>query len=137
MIDILNKCHTDPRFIHNDYLIFLFILLGPVRTSNFTLACVQTSPLPQKKSIFSEGGGTSVHRLTLHVPNLIISFGTCKVRRMNQLGTALLYLGRPCRSIRLSLSNRTPGIERQKIDFDSDIACDHALSLYLCNLKNK
>ena len=36
------------------------------------LACVQTSPLPQKKSgeetllpIFSEGGGTSVHRLNL------------------------------------------------------------------------
>ena len=35
------------------------------------LACVQTSPLPQKKSeeetsplpIFPEGGGTSVHRL--------------------------------------------------------------------------
>ena len=26
---------------------------------------------------------------------------------MNQLGTALLYLGRLCRSIRLSLSNRT------------------------------
>ena len=46
-------------------------------------------------------------RRTLHVPNLIIRFGTCKVRRMNQLGTALLYLGRLCRSIRLSLSNRT------------------------------
>ena len=46
-------------------------------------------------------------RWTLHVPNLIIRFGTCKVRRMNQLGTALLYLGRLCRSIRLSLSNRT------------------------------
>ena len=29
----------------------------------------------------------------------------CKVRRMNQLGRALLYLGRLCRSIRLSLSN--------------------------------
>ena len=27
------------------------------------VACVQTSPLPQKKSIFSEGGGTSVHSL--------------------------------------------------------------------------
>ena len=46
-------------------------------------------------------------RRTLHVPNLIIRFGTCKVRRMNQLGTALLYLGRLCRSFRLSLSNRT------------------------------
>ena len=33
------------------------------------MACVQTSPLPQKKSgdplpIFSEGGGTSVHMLS-------------------------------------------------------------------------
>ena len=46
-------------------------------------------------------------RRTLHVPNLIIRFGTCKIRRMNQLGTALLYLGRLCRSIRLNLSNRT------------------------------
>ena len=49
-------------------------------------------------------------RRTLHVPNIIIRFGTCKVRRMNQLGTALLYLGRSIRqaqSIRLSLSNRT------------------------------
>ena len=27
------------------------------------IACVQTSPLPQKKYIFPEGGGTSVHRL--------------------------------------------------------------------------
>ena len=45
-------------------------------------------------------------RRTLHVPNLI-RFGTCKVRRMNQLGTALLHLGRACR------------IERQKIDVDS------------------
>ena len=25
MIDILNKCHTDPRFINNDYLTFIFI----------------------------------------------------------------------------------------------------------------
>ena len=46
-------------------------------------------------------------RRTLHVPNLIIRFVTCKVRRMNQLGTALLYLGQLFRSIRLSLSNRT------------------------------
>ena len=33
---------------------------------SWNLACVQTSPLPQKKSgddFFSEGGGTSVHRL--------------------------------------------------------------------------
>ena len=27
MIDTLNKCHTDPRFINNDYLTFLFITL--------------------------------------------------------------------------------------------------------------
>ena len=27
MIDILNKCHTDPRFINNNYLTFLFITL--------------------------------------------------------------------------------------------------------------
>ena len=40
------------------------------------------------------------------MPNLIIRFGTCKVRRTNQLGTALLYLDRLRRSIRLSLSNR-------------------------------
>ena len=29
----------------------------------FALACVQTSPLPQK----THGGGTSVHRLPLHL----------------------------------------------------------------------
>ena len=36
------------------------------RTVNDMVACVQTSPHPQKKSgedIFSVGGGTSVHRL--------------------------------------------------------------------------
>ena len=27
MIDILNKCHTDPRFINNDYVTFLLITL--------------------------------------------------------------------------------------------------------------
>ena len=27
MIDILNKCHTDLRFVNNDYLTFLFITL--------------------------------------------------------------------------------------------------------------
>ena len=37
----------------------------------------------------------------------ILPFATPKVRRMNQLGTALLYLGRLCRPIRLGLSNRT------------------------------
>ena len=48
---------------------------------------------------------------------------------MNQLGTVLLYLRRLCRSIRLSLSNRTPGIERQKIDFDSYV---ELLELHMC-----
>ena len=28
IIDILNKCHTDPRFINNDYLTFLFVTLN-------------------------------------------------------------------------------------------------------------
>ena len=27
MIDILKKCHTDPRYVNNDYLTFLFITL--------------------------------------------------------------------------------------------------------------
>ena len=53
-------------------------------------------------------------RRTLHVPNLIIRFGTCKVRRLNQLGSADLYLGRPA-----VLFGRACRIERQKIDFDS------------------
>ena len=34
-------------------------------------------------------------RRTLHEPNLIIWFGACKDRRMNQLGSTDLYLGRP------------------------------------------
>ena len=46
-------------------------------------------------------------RRTLHEPNLIIWFGACKDRRMNQLGSTDLYLGRPA--------------ERQKFDFDSDV----------------
>ena len=33
--------------------------------------------------------------------------GTCKVRSLNQLSSALFNLGRPCRSIRPSRSNRT------------------------------
>ena len=32
-------------------------------TAGSLIACVQTSPLPQKKTIFSEGGRVSVHRL--------------------------------------------------------------------------
>ena len=28
MTDILNKCHSDPRFINNDYFTFLFIPLN-------------------------------------------------------------------------------------------------------------
>ena len=27
MIDILNKCHTDPKFINNDYVTFLLVTL--------------------------------------------------------------------------------------------------------------
>ena len=45
-------------------------------------------------------------RRTFHVPNLIIRFGTWKLRRMNQLGSSTdLYLGRP-----------TSRMERQKLD---------------------
>ena len=49
--------------------------------SQTRVACVQTSPLPQKKSeeettsplpIFPEGGGTSVHRLKLEVNSFSI-----------------------------------------------------------------
>ena len=28
IIDTQNKCHTDPRFINNDYLTFLFVTLN-------------------------------------------------------------------------------------------------------------
>ena len=34
-------------------------------------------------------------RRTLHEPNLIIWLGPCKFRRMNQLGSTDLYVGRP------------------------------------------
>ena len=40
-----------------------------------TVACVQTSPLRQEKSIFPEGGGTSVHRLKNCYP--CIEFKLC------------------------------------------------------------
>ena len=58
-------------------------------------------------------------RRTLHLPNLIIRFGTCKVRRLNQLGSTDLYLDRPA-----VLFDRACRIERQKIDFVSNIELD-------------
>ena len=58
-------------------------------------------------------------RRTLHVPNLIIGFGSCKVRRLNQLGSTDLYLGRPA-----VLFDRACRIERQKIDFVSNVELD-------------
>jgi len=56
------------------------------------------------------------NRRTSHVPNLMIRFGTCKVRRLNQLGSTDLYLGRPA-----VLFDRACRIERQKIDFVSNV----------------
>ena len=53
-------------------------------------------------------------RQTLHEPNLIIWFGACKNRRMNQLGLTDLYLGRP--AVLFDWRSRK---ERQKFDFDS------------------
>ena len=44
------------------------------------------------------------------MPNLISLLDTCKVRRLNQLRSTHLYLGRPYRSIRLRQSNRTAGV---------------------------
>ena len=55
-------------------------------------------------------------RRTFHVPNLIIRFGTWKVRHMNQLSSTDLYLGRPA-----VLFDWACWIERQKIDFNSYI----------------
>ena len=40
-----------------------FIGMAYAEEITFALACVQTSPLPQK----THGGGTSVHRLPLHL----------------------------------------------------------------------
>ena len=55
-------------------------MLGPVQTSNFTCAepntCLGRSKL-LSSTVDSDGR-------TLHVPNLIIRFGTCKVRRLNR-----------------------------------------------------
>ena len=55
-------------------------------------------------------------RRTLHEPSLIILFGSCKDRRMNQLGSTDLYLGRP-----VVLFDCASRIERQEFDFDSDV----------------
>ena len=63
-------------------------------------------------------------RQTLHVPNLIIRFGTCKVRRLNQLGSADLYSGRPA-----VLFGRACRIQRQKIDFVSYVELWHVPNL--------
>ena len=63
-------------------------------------------------------------RRTLHVPNLIIKFGACEVRRMNQLGLTVFYLGRSA-----LLFDWACPIERQKIDFDSYV------DLYMCRTK--
>ena len=54
------------------------------------------------------------------MPNLIIRFGTCNVRRLNQLGSADLYLGRPA-----VLFGRACRIQRQKIDFVSYVELFH------------
>ena len=63
-------------------------------------------------------------RRTFHEPNLIIWFGACKDRRMNQLGSTDLYLGRP--AVLFDCASR---IERQKFDFDSYV------ELYMCRTK--
>ena len=46
-------------------------------------------------------------RRTLHVPKLIIRFGTCKVRRFESIRFDRFVFGSTCRSIRPGLSNRT------------------------------
>ena len=62
----------------------------------------------------------------LHVPNLIITFGTCKVRRLNQLGSADLYLGQPA-----VLFGRACRIQRQKIDF---VSYFHTSNFFMCRI---
>ena len=59
-------------------------------------------------------------RRTLHEPNLIIWFGACKDRRMNQLGSTDLYLSRP--AVLFDCASR---IERQKFDLNSDVELLH------------
>ena len=83
--------------IAKEGLIFIWNYFGGLK---FWCATLFWKPLPP---LFPKA---RFKRWTLHVPNLIIRFSTCKVWGMNQLGTALLYLGRLCCSIRLSLSNR-------------------------------
>ena len=68
-----------------------------------------------EQSVFTESKARFKRR-TLHVPNLIVRFRTCKVRRLNQLGSTDLYLGRPA-----VLSGLACRIERQKIDFVSNV----------------
>ena len=63
-------------------------------------------------------------RRTLHVPNLIIRFGTCKVRRLNQLSSTDLYLGRP--AVLFDCASR---IERLKFALDSDVKLLHVPNL--------
>ena len=65
-------------------------------------------------------------RRTLHEPNLIIWFGACKDRRMNQLGSTNLYLGRP--AVLFDCASR---IERQKF-FDSSIQTSIQTSNFTC-----
>ena len=82
MIDCLSLLHHYPFHWKRSF--------GAYEGKLITIACVQTSPLPQKKigrrnvsspDFFSEGGKTSVHRLRLlmkkkksHVKHVKISF---------------------------------------------------------------
>ena len=74
--------------------------------------------------VFGKEAKARFIRRTLHEPNLIIWFGACKDRRMNQLGATDLYLGRP--AVLFDCASR---IERQKFDFDSDV------ELFMCRTK--
>ena len=58
------------------------------------------------------------------MPNLIIRFGICKVRRLNQLGSTDLYLGRP--AVLFDWARR---IERQNIDLVSDVELSYVPNL--------
>ena len=73
-----------------------------------------------KSNILKHSNEARFIRRTLHEPNLIIWFGACKDRCMNQLGSTDLYLGRP--AVLFDCASR---IERQKFDFDSDIELLH------------
>ena len=89
--------------IAKDGSIFIWNYFRGLKFWCATLFWKPLPPLGSNKRLFPKA---RFKRRTLHVPNLIIRFSTCKVWGMNQLGTALLYLGRLCCSIRLSLSNR-------------------------------